>query len=147
MIGIPRGTPPRGLFFNLHKSIGIVAGVFIALQLWWRLRKPPPRLPDTLPAWQIKATDIGHFLLYICLVVVVLSGYVESNFTKFGVRLFGYPLPPWGWEDKGISAALVTVHRYTSDVLVVLILGHIAAALYHLLIRRDRVVERMLPGR
>ena len=49
-------------------------------------------------------------------------------------------------EDKGISASLVTVHLYTTCVLVVLILGYVAAPAYHLLIRRERIIERMLPG-
>ena len=145
MVGIARGTPARGYFFNLHKSIGIVAGIFIALQLGLRLRHAAPPLPEALPAWQMKATEVGHVLLYVCVVVMVISGYVESNFTKFGVRFFGYQLPPWGWEDRAISASLVRAHLYTSYVLIALIVGHVAAALYHLL-RQDRVIERMLPG-
>ena len=146
MVGIPRGTPPRGYFFNLHKSIGIVAGLFIALQIWWRTRRRPPPLPAELPAWQRRATRIGHALLYICMAAVVLTGYVESNFTKFGVRFFGYQLQPWGWEDPAISGVLRAIHLYSTYVLAAIVVGHVGAAMHHLLIRKDRIVDRMLPG-
>lgn len=147
MVGIPRGTPPRGYYFNLHKSIGIVAGLLVALQIWWRTRRRPPPLPAELPAWQRKATSMGHALLYLCIAVVVLTGYVESNFTKFGVRFFGYPLPAWAWEDPAISGVMRAIHLYSNYVLVALVVGHVAAAMHHMLIRKDGIVDRMLPGR
>lgn len=146
MVGIPRNTPPRGYYFNVHKSIGMVAGVLMAVQLWARLRRPPPPLPATMAPWQRRATIVGHWLLYVCIAIVVLSGYVESNFTRFGVRFFGIQMQPWGWEDPRIATVFRTVHRYSVDVLVILLAGHIAAALHHLLVRRDRVVQRILPG-
>jgi cytochrome b561 len=49
---IPRGTPARGTFVNLHKSSGIVIGVLVLLRIGWRLTHRPPPLPATMPAWQ-----------------------------------------------------------------------------------------------
>ena len=145
MVGIPRGTPARSFYFNLHKSIGIVAGVLVALQLGWRITHPPPALPTTLPRWQIKASGVGHDLLYLCMVILVVSGYVEANFTRYGVLFFGLHLPPWGWEDRTVSAYLTTVHRYTAYVFTALIAGHIVAAVYHGAFSKERIVARMLP--
>lgn len=147
MIGIARGIPARGFYFNLHKSIGIVGAVAVALQLWWRAKRPPPPLPATLPKWQIKASGAGHHLLYLCMVLLVLSGYVEANFTKYGIRFFGLHLPPWGWEDSAVSAFLTAVHHYTAYVFTILIAGHIAAAIYHGVAGKERIVARMLPAR
>lgn len=76
----------------------------------------------------------------------MLTGYVESNFTKFGVRFFGYQLQPWGWEDPAISDVLRAIHLYSTYVLAAIVVGHIGAAMHHLLIRKDRIVDRMLPG-
>ncbi len=146
MIGIARGTSARGFYFNLHKSIGIVGGVAVILQLWWRAKHPPPALPVTLPRWQIKASGVSHNLLYLCMAVLVVSGYVEANFTKYGVLFFGLHLPPWGWEDREISAFLTAVHRYISYVFTILVAGHVAAAIYHGAVGRERIVARMLPA-
>jgi cytochrome b561 len=147
MIDIPRGTPARGYYYNLHKSIGILAGVAVALQLWWRARHPPPELPTTLPMWQIKASGVGHALLYLCMVILVASGYVEANFTTHGVLFFGLHLPPWGRPDSTVSRYLLALHHYTSYVFTTLVAIHIAAAIYHGVIGKERIVARMLPAR
>ena len=146
MVGIPKGTPPVAYWYNLHKSIGIVAAVPIVVLLFWRATHVPPPLPGSLPAWEARMAHVNHVLFYVCLVVLVLSGYIESNFTRFGVRFFGYPLPRLGWEDKGIYLIFNRIHVYTSYVFTALMALHIAAAFKHLLADRNGVFQRMLPA-
>jgi cytochrome b561 len=146
MVGIPKGTPPVAYYYNLHKSIGIVAAAPILLLLFWRATHVPPPLPGTLPAWEARAAHVNHVLFYFCLVVLVVSGFVESNFTKFGVKFFGYPLPILGWEDKTIYRFFNRIHVYTSYLFTGLMAIHIAAAFKHLLADRNGVFQRMLPG-
>ena len=62
MVGIPKGTPPVAYFYNLHKSLGIVAALPIILLIWWRATHVPPSLPGSLPAWQARAAHINHLL-------------------------------------------------------------------------------------
>jgi cytochrome b561 len=143
MVGIPKGTPPVAYFYNLHKSLGVVATLPIALLILWRATHLPPPLPASLPAWQVRATHINHLLFYICLVVLVVSGFIESNFTKFGVKFFGYQLPVLGWEDKTVYRIFNRIHVYSSHFFAALIAVHIAAALRHLLVNRDSVFQRM----
>jgi cytochrome b561 len=52
MADIPKGVPNRAWYFNLHKSIGIVAALLIFYRLWWRSRNPVPTLPITMPVWE-----------------------------------------------------------------------------------------------
>jgi cytochrome b561 len=145
MVGIPRGTPPRAYFFNLHKSIGLISGVFIALFIGWRLRYVPPPHPDTMARWEMKLAVLAHRLIYFFLILVLVSGYVEANFTQYGIKFFGYPLPPWGPNDKRIDTVLVNVHDYSADAFAVLIAIHVGAAIKHFLVNRDRILQRMLP--
>lgn len=147
MVGIPKGTPPVAYYYNLHKSIGVAAALPIVLLVWWRVTHVPPPLPGTLPGWQLRAAHINHLLFYVCLVVLALSGFIESNFTKFGVKFFGYPLPILGWEDKTLYRVFNRIHVYTSYLFAALIAIHVAAALKHLLVNRDQVFQRMLPGK
>jgi cytochrome b561 len=147
MVTIPKGTPPVAYYYNLHKSLGIVAAVPILFLIWWRATHVPPPLPGTLAAWEAKAAHANHVLFYICLVLLVLTGFVESNFTKYGIKFFGHPLPKLGWEDKTIYYFFNRFHVYLSHVFAVLIAIHIAAALKHLLIDRDQVFQRMVPAR
>lgn len=60
MVDIPKGTPPVAYFYNLHKSIGLVAVVPVIALIWWRASHVPPPLPGNLPRWQLKATHASH---------------------------------------------------------------------------------------
>ena len=142
-VEIPKGTPPVAYWYNLHKSIGIVAAVPVVLLIWWRTTHTPPPLPGSLAEWQARAAHANHVLFYLCLVVLVVSGFVESNFTKFGIRFFGYPLPRLFSEDKSLYWIFNRVHVYTSYVFAALVAVHITAALKHLFVNRDGVFQRM----
>jgi cytochrome b561 len=147
MVQIPKGTPPVTYFYNLHKSIGIVTAVPLVLLLAWRLTHVPPPLPASVAAWEASAAHINHVLFYVCLVLLVASGFIESNFTKFGIRFFGYPLPRLGWEDRTIYTWFNRIHVYLSYFFAVLVAIHVIAGLKHLIFDRDRVVQRILPGK
>ena len=143
---IPRATPERTIYVNLHKSTGMILGVLILLRLAWRLTHKPPPLPASVPAWQKRAARASHGLLYACMLVMPLAGYAASNFSRFGVNfLNSFMLPPWGANDRAIYAFLNGLHVWTSYLFVVLIAIHILAALKHLLVGRDGVFQRMWP--
>jgi len=146
MVGIPKGTPPVAYYYNLHKSIGIVAAVPIVLLLFWRATHVPPPFPAALPAWEARAAHVSHVLFYVCLVVLIASGFIESNFTKFGIRFFGYSLPRLGSEDKTLYQIFNRIHVYCSYLFIALIAIHVVAAFKHLLVDGNGVFQRMLPG-
>lgn len=148
MTDIPRGTPERSFFYNLHKSIGLTTGIIVLIRLWWRAKNPPPPLPGSMPRWKVSASKLSHAMLYMCLVLMPVAGFSASQFTKYGVTYFGlFKIPPMGSENKVIYDLLQGVHETTSMVLIALIVIHVLAALKHLLVDRDRVFQRMLPGR
>lgn len=146
MTGLPRNTPARGGYFNLHKSLGLLAFALIALRGIRRLRFGAPAAPILMPPWQRRAAALNHAALYMCMVLMPVSGYLGSSFGKFGVKFFGLALPQWGWEDARLQKFFVETHHGIAGVFIALILVHTAAALYHLT-RRDGVFGRMWPGR
>lgn len=145
MIAIPKGTPARGDYFNLHKSLGVIAGLLIVVRLAWRLRHPAPPLPGATAGWKIMAARWSHRLLYLCMILQPTVGYLSSSFNKYGVKLFGWPLPQWAWEDKYLRELFASLHYGIAALLCALILLHVAAAFKHLLLDRDGVFQRMSP--
>lgn len=140
---IPRGTPARGFWINQHKSAGLVIGLVILLRIVWRLRHAPPP-PVTMPAWQRRAANISHVALYRCMAVMPLSGYLASNVSKHGVKLFNIvALAPWGPDNKVAYAMLNQMHLATAIVLAVLVVVHVLAVVKHQFIDRDRLLARM----
>jgi cytochrome b561 len=142
---IPRGIPLRGFYVNLHKSTGLTLALLILVRILWRLTHPAPLLPVFMPAWERVAARWTHWALYACMLLMPVSGYVASNFSKYGVKLFNVmTLPPWGIDDHRIYAVFNTTHVITSYLFVTLIALHLLGALRHAL-HRDGVVARMWP--
>ena len=141
----PRGTPPRAGVINLHKSLGLVLGALIALRVAWRLWHRPPPWPASMPAWQRQAACIGHAALYLCMAAMPISGYVASNFSKHGVKLFGVALRPWGPDVPAVYAVFNGLHIGAAWVLTTLIAGHVLMAVKHARVDRDGLFSRIWP--
>jgi cytochrome b561 len=144
---VPRGTPERSVFVNLHKSTGLTLGVLILVRVMWRWAHEPPPLPASVPAWERIAADVSHRLLYACMLIMPVTGYIASNFSEWGVKYFNaILLPPWGIEDETIYGFFNGAHVFTSYIFVALIAVHTAAALRHA-VQRDGIFQRMWPRR
>ena len=144
MIDIPKQpVGVRAWWFNLHKSIGLTIALLVVLRIAWRVAHPAPPLPAAVPSWQRAAARVSHFGLYACLIIMPLTGYLGSNFTKYPIVYFGTKLPHWGWDAPVYKELMSQIHFVTVIVFMILIAVHVAAAIKHLLIARDGVFQRM----
>jgi cytochrome b561 len=144
---IPSGTAARSWYVNLHKSVGMTLGAVIVLRAGWRWFHPPPALPQWMPRWERFGANAIHAGLYACMLIMPLTGYVASNFSKWGVKYFNtILLPPWGVDDERIYALFNGAHVVTSYIFLALILAHVASAVRHAS-RHDRILQRMWPSR
>jgi cytochrome b561 len=144
---VPRGTPLRGVYVNLHKSTGLTLALLILVRFGWRIANRPPPLPPSVPAWERLAAQWSHAGLYACMVGMPLSGYIASNFSKYGVKFFNVVmLPPWGMDDARTYTIFNTTHVVLSYAFVALIALHVLAALRHAALR-DGVFTRMALSR
>jgi cytochrome b561 len=147
MTGIPKGTPSRAFFYNLHKSIGVTLAVIILIRAYWRWTHPAPPLPPGTASWVVNAARLSHALLYALLVFMPAVGFIASNFSKYGVTYFGlFKIGPFFPENKTLYDLFQGFHDAAAAVLVAVIAIHVAAALKHLLLDKDGVFYRMLPG-
>ena len=147
MEGVPKEPPGvRAGWFNLHKSTGLLLALLVVARLLWRLTHHPPDWPQTMPHWQQVAARHSHRLMYLCMLVLPLSGFLGSSFTPYPIRFFGLALPRL-WEASAPLKELCTAaHVAASYALVALVGLHVGAALSHAL-RRDGVFGRMGWGR
>ena len=143
---IGRNTKPDTLI-NLHFSIGVVILAVAIVRLGWRLTHPEPLPEAGMPPWQTISARIVHGLLYVLLFVVPILGWINASWRGFPVELFGFELPKLvatrapGWRWTG------DMHEVLSNYAMLILVGlHVTATFYHWLIRRDNVLQRMLPG-
>jgi cytochrome b561 len=147
MVDIPKGTPARAFYYNLHKSIGLTLGIIVLIRAVWRWNHKPPPLPVGTPSWVVNAAKLSHALLYVLLIFMPVVGFIASNFTKYGVTYFGlFKIGPFFSENKTMYDLFQGFHEAAAAVLVAVIVIHVLAAIKHLAIDRDGIFHRMLPG-
>lgn len=142
MTGIPKETPDRAFYFNLHKSVGVTLLALILFRIYWRVTHTPPTLASTLKAWEKKLAHAGHHSLYLLMILVPVSGLIMSAYSKFGVKWFGLPLIP-GLNDKVIRDNFTEVHEIVGWILLAVVVLHIVAGLKHHFIDKDETLTRM----
>jgi cytochrome b561 len=144
---IGRNTPVTTLI-SLHFSIGVLILGVIIVRLIWRTIHGEPAPEAGVPPWQVRSARVIHWLLYLLLAVVPLLGWINASYRGMPITFFGLvDVPPlvgtraagWGWTGD--------IHVLVAEYAILPLVGlHVAAALYHYFIRRDQVLQRMLPG-
>lgn len=144
MPNIHRGMKP-GAAMTLHMSVGITILGLIVLRLAWRLTHPVAP-ESSLPPWQRLSSEAVHWLLYVMVLATTLSGWLFGSFRGWSISYFYLAPLPMLAENAASAKAIDGLHQVMEWTLLVLIGLHVAAALAHLFIYRDRVMQRMLPG-
>jgi cytochrome b561 len=134
------------LLLAIHKPLGATILVLLLLRIAVRLRHRPPPLPADLPARQRRAALGSHWLLYALLLLMPLSGWAMLSAAGYPVTLLaGIRLPPIAPHDAALFAWLRGAHHWLALLLFATFLLHLAAALFHGLVRRDGVLASMAP--
>jgi cytochrome b561 len=141
------GGPVQEPLYNLHKSIGAVILPLVVVRLIWRLTHPPQPLPADIPALQQSAAHATHWTLYGLLIVQPVVGLVATSAYPAPLPMFGLFELPHVWpENRPLSERLFALHRWLGIAIGVVAAMHIAAALHHHFLRKDRVLMRMVTG-
>jgi cytochrome b561 len=139
-------TPKYLTLVSIHRPLGIAILVLALLRLAVRLRAGSPPLPPDLPVPMKLAAKLSHYVLYALMLAMPLLGWGMLSAGAYPVELFGgLHLPAILPQDDGLHTLLWNAHRTLAFVFFAVILAHIAAALFHALVRRDGVFEAMAP--
>jgi cytochrome b561 len=146
-VGMVSTVKPKFLtLVSIHKPLGIAILVVALVRLAVRLRYGAPPLPADLPAPMKLAAVLSHYALYALMIGMPLLGWGMLSAASYPVVLFdGVHLPPILPQSDGLHTLLWNAHFYLAFVFFALILLHLAAALFHLLVRRDGVFGAMAP--
>ncbi len=139
-------SPAVNAMYELHKSFGLVVFVLAVLRVAYRVARGVPAFPADMPAFQRRAAHAVHGLLYVLIVATPVLGFVGTSMCCKPVNLFWTVPVPLAFE--GSEATVKTVfllHEIAALAMAALVIGHIAAALHHALVRRDGLLRRMLP--
>ena len=134
--------------YGLHKSVGITVLALAFLRIIWVLSHTAPKMLGLEKPWEKLAARGVHGLLYLCLFLMPLSGWVMSSAAGYPVSVFGlFTLPDLVGADKGLYELAKEVHEITAYTFMGLIAAHAGAALMHHFIKNDRTLIRMIKGK
>ena len=131
---------------SIHKSIGISILALALIRLAVRLRYGAPPLPADLPEPMKLAAYLSHYLLYALMIGMPLIGWAMLSAGAYPVVVFGRVwLPAILPQSDSLHTLLWGAHFYLAFIFFALVLMHVAAALFHALVRQDGVFESMAP--
>ena len=128
---------------DLHKAIGILLALTWMARLSWRFANPSPEeLSDK--AWENKAAHLVHWVLYLLMLALFVSGYPISTADGRSISVFGwFEIPASLMMDNQEDIAGV-IHWGLAWSLMILVGLHAAAAVKHHVVDKDRTLVRML---
>jgi cytochrome b561 len=131
---------------SIHKPLGILILILALIRLVVRLRYGAPPLPLDLPEPMKLAAYLSHYALYALMIAMPLIGWAMLSAAEYPVVIWpGVWLPPVLPLDPSLHSLLWNAHFYLAFLFFALILMHLAAGLFHGLIRRDGVFDAMGP--
>jgi cytochrome b561 len=136
---------PPGTAMTLHISFGLSVLAVILLRLVWRITHPVAP-ESSLPPWQ--RVSLVHWLLYGLVLATTITGWLFASFRGWSVSYFYLlPLPMLAGKNAVATHQIDGWHQFAVWGLLIAIGIHVAAALAHIFIYHDRVMQRMLPSR
>jgi cytochrome b561 len=146
-VGMVSTIAPKYLpLIAFHRSLGIVILVLVLVRIVVRLRSGAPALPADLPAPMKLAAELSHYVLYGLMLVMPLLGWAMLSAANYPVVVFGgLHLPAILPQSEHLHSLLWSAHYYLAFLFFAVVLMHLAAALFHALVRRDGVFAAMAP--
>jgi cytochrome b561 len=137
------------LLYPWHKSFGMLLLMLVIARLVTRLRSSIPPEPGGLARWEKGSAKVAHVALYVLMVAVPCMGYsMSSTYTESdGVFFFGVNLPELLPKNDSWFKVFQALHRILAYTLLAVIAVHVAGALKHRFLDRDKstdVLPRML---
>ncbi len=138
--------PTHDMLYNFHKSLGVLILVLMILRLINRLAVGAPIADPGIEPWQKTVSSVTHTSLYVLLLAMPVVGIIANSAYGAPTPFFGlFNLPTIVEKNDALATQLFAVHRWVGFLVILIVLMHIGAALYHYFIRRDDVLKRMLP--
>lgn len=129
-----------------HRTSGALIWIVSLVRLVWRhnFAYLPP-FPESMSKLQQTLAKANEYSLYALLLIQPITGLGRSLFRGAPFELFIWQVPALFEQDDAIRHVFGEAHEIGANVLLALIGLHAGTALFHRLVLRDGVLQRMLP--
>ncbi|MGB8391145.1 cytochrome b [Mycobacterium sp.] len=132
------------LLLAIHRPLGLLILVFAVVRLANRLtHRLPPFLATMGPA-ERRIASWSEYLLYAFLLVQPVVGWAMLSAARSPIIVVGpLQLPGIAPHNIDVYSALRQLHTAFAFLLFLTFTAHICAVLFHTLVLRDRLLDRM----
>jgi len=128
----------------IHRPLGIMILILAAIRLINRLCTKLPPFPPTMSPQERFMASSSEKLLYALMFILPLVGWGMLSAGHYPIVMFGsVTLPPILPAVPKLYAFLRGAHTVLAYLLFLTFLAHLSAILFHTLIVRDRILDRM----
>ncbi|MXR35584.1 cytochrome b [Craterilacuibacter sinensis] len=139
----PRQSEARVELWLWHINFGIIIFLLVLPRIVWRLGNKLPAITPPPSALDMLLAHIIHWTLYALMVITPVFGLWSLQAGDATVHLFSLPLPQLFGVDDALSHDIKEIHETLGNVVLWLMLAHIAAALWHHYRIKDDTLTRM----
>src|SRR5580700_4355745 len=128
----------------IHRPLGIMILILAAIRLMNRMFTTLPPFPPTMSGRERFLASASERLLYTLMFALPLVGWGMLSAGHYPIVMFGpVHLPPILPADPALYAFLRKTHTILAYLLFLTFLAHLGAVLFHTLIIRDGLLNRM----
>ncbi len=144
---LPEGALQNELF-DLHRSTGMLVLALAVLRVSARYAFGTPAPARSLTRFERIASLAAHHALLVLIFLMPLVGWASMSAYRAEVSVYGlFTLPNILPKDATLYGVLSWAHTILGYAMAAILVAHIGGALMHGFIRRDGVLNRMLPKR
>jgi len=134
----------RANVVNIHKVTGLTILCLMVCRAIWALINPKPDLPAGSAVWEYYLSRLVHFLLYLFLIIMPITGWIMASAAGKPPHIFGFLIALPVNKSKSLADLFVSIHNTLAIIIIFFISLHVLAALYHYYVKKDNVLQRML---
>jgi cytochrome b561 len=128
----------------IHRPLGILILILAVIRLVNRMFTTLPPFPPTMSPRERKIASASERLFYTLMIALPLVGWGMLSAGHYPIVMFGsVHLPPILPASPMLYAILRKTHTILAYLLFLTFLGHLSAVLFHTVIIRDRLLDRM----
>jgi cytochrome b561 len=135
--------------YEWHKLIGFTVLLLTVFRLILKINSKNPSYPKSISPFAVKIASIVHFSLYGLLLLVPLLGWAGVTAYPALITVGGFSLPamPGISKSEVVAKQLFQTHALLAMTLLAVALLHVMAGLNHLIIKRDKIFQRIWFGK
>lgn len=146
LVSIPEETTKFFFWMDVHETIGLTIFALTLTRIVWRWFDRPPMYPVHVGSWSRRLARLVHGGLLLMLVVMPVTGYIWSTGHGHDVAPFHLArFPRIGFNHRPVGDVAENLHLIGQWFVYGLIALHLFGVSYHLIVKRDFLLGRMLP--